>query len=64
LKPVGGDGVDFNKASASARHRVSPYELVSFEKAMDVIFHEVQPLNTSKQPVSSFVPSFQRDIQC
>ncbi|KIM76426.1 hypothetical protein PILCRDRAFT_826433 [Piloderma croceum F 1598] len=37
---------------ASARHRASPYELVSFEKAMDMIFHEVQPLSISKQPVT------------
>jgi hypothetical protein len=47
-----------NWTSASARHRASPYELVSFEKAMDMIFHEVQPLSMSKQPVSASIRHF------
>jgi gephyrin len=51
-----------NYTSASARHRVSPYELVTFEKAMDMIFHEVQPLGTSKQLVSASIPSFPCDV--
>ena len=52
-----------NWTSASARHRVSPYELVSFEKAMDMIFREVQPLSMSKQPVSASIQSFLCKIQ-
>ena len=47
-----------NWTSASARHRASPYELISFEKAMEMIFHEVQPLSVFKQPVSAPIRHF------
>lgn len=38
--------------SASARHRISPYELVSFEMAMEIILREVQPLSTCRKSVT------------
>jgi gephyrin len=44
--------------SVSARHRVSPYPLVSFEKAIDIILEEVQPLSICRKSVSDPVPSF------
>lgn len=42
------------RSTVSARHRVSPYELVSFETAMDSILEQVLPLRTVQQAVSSF----------
>ncbi|KAL0950077.1 hypothetical protein HGRIS_010081 [Hohenbuehelia grisea] len=35
----------------SARHRVSPYPLISFEAALEKIFSQIKPLPTAKIPV-------------
>ena len=45
--------------SASARHRTSPYELVSFDTAMKNILEHTQPLDKTKRPVSSLYESYQ-----
>ncbi|KAJ7248538.1 MoaB/Mog domain-containing protein [Mycena rebaudengoi] len=39
-------------AAASARHRVSPYPLISLEEALGLINKNITPLGTQKQPVT------------
>ncbi|THH18195.1 hypothetical protein EW146_g2730 [Bondarzewia mesenterica] len=38
---------------ATARHRVSPYRLFSFDEAMHAILKEIQPLQAEMKPVNS-----------
>lgn len=53
--------------TVSARHRISPYDLVSFETAMGSILEQVQPLKVAKKAVSSAklqVPSIEAKQAC
>ncbi|TFY66636.1 hypothetical protein EVG20_g4452 [Dentipellis fragilis] len=43
---------------ASARHRVSPYSLITYHDAMKSIFDEVRPLPTERRPVTTALKGY------